>query len=534
MKSFDLLDQPFLPVIRNNEYAEISLYDMLHEAHTIERIDGGNPVVTASLYRLCLALSMSVHRKLWAGKTKQNCIKEILKLRQARKFEDELIVSYLTIWQDRFNISDAKYPFFQVPMKDMKRFDKNISWEDSKPISKLRYVDDNCPTLFDHSMDSHEESMTAIEVAKWLITYQTFVPTCGKLPVLHSKSSPIVKKGGGLIYLVMGDNLFDTLCLNMSLFGERPEEDELEDKPVWEKPQFFIPKKEGTVPLGPLDILTWQSRWILLKPEEDFSFKQCLIRQGYIFHDSSLEPMSMYDVDDKGEQRPRKLDLLKNNWKDYQAIVSNIEVKNKQLKIRKPLAISSLNHVRIKDDEIFTIDVFGMATDKSEVKGWRQQSWPLRPNFLEDEHVYECVCYITTTTNEIWSGLRCAVGQIASVLAGSQNKDKIAKTANYFREKISVFYWPVMSKEFQDLTYAMVNSVSYNGSEINGGHDEILANYQTSWKKMCVNVARKVLEDISKEMAPSPKKIIAFYGDNNKIYGAWSKLEIILAKYKVN
>ncbi len=55
--SYDLLTEPWIPVLRTDGTADsLGLRDVLHQAHQLRGLTGETPLVTASLYRLLLAV----------------------------------------------------------------------------------------------------------------------------------------------------------------------------------------------------------------------------------------------------------------------------------------------------------------------------------------------------------------------------------------------------------------------------------------------------------------------------------------------
>lgn len=56
VRKFNLLEEPWIPVLRGERVKEVSLAEALLEAHTITRIETPSPLEEAALHRLLLAV----------------------------------------------------------------------------------------------------------------------------------------------------------------------------------------------------------------------------------------------------------------------------------------------------------------------------------------------------------------------------------------------------------------------------------------------------------------------------------------------
>ena len=110
-------------------------------------------------------------------------------------------------------------------------------------------------------------------------------------------NAPLVK---GAISLVQGENLLQTLMLNLHKYNhydEEPFKSKPDDLPIWERNDETL--AIDRYPKGYLDLLTWQSRRIRLIPEQDNAgqsiIKQVVIMKGNQFPDGyslhNNEPM---------------------------------------------------------------------------------------------------------------------------------------------------------------------------------------------------------------------------------------------------
>ena len=133
--------------------------------------------------------------------------------------------------------------------------------------------------------------MTPADAARLVITEQAFAVGGGKSDTGNTTHAPLVS---GAIVLVRGQTLFETLWLNLTIFGERKPVASLEtDAPVWERPTG-TPHSEAARPKGYLDYLTWQSRTLRLIPEVESD--RIVVRRVYYAQGRKLDiPAAFYD-----------------------------------------------------------------------------------------------------------------------------------------------------------------------------------------------------------------------------------------------
>jgi CRISPR system Cascade subunit CasA len=256
--SFNLIRQPFLPCHRiDGSVVELGLLDVLNEAHRVRAIVDESPLVTAALHRLLLAIlhrcfgpdTPQVWTALWRGRSEG--------------FPMDGIRAYLRQWKHRFDLFDSARPFYQTAALQ--------TWPQRLPVSKLvpELASTNNATLFDHTCDEDAYTLTPEAAARAIISAQSF--SAGGLVSFARKedrSADAAPLASGAVVLVRGETLTETLLLNLHQYDQ----DEGEPFPVtgkditaWESDGET--KAEDRSPVGYLDLLTWQSRRILLIPE---------------------------------------------------------------------------------------------------------------------------------------------------------------------------------------------------------------------------------------------------------------------------
>ena len=173
-------------------------------------------------------------------------------------WETARLNAYFDSWRHRFDLFDSGRPFYQVPWMEGTKV---------HPIATLmeEAASGNNPTLFDHSTDDTSISATPAEAACYLIARQAYSIGFGKSSPFYFSDSALVR---GMTIKMVGENLFETLMLNLVRYkGDEPIPRTGDDAPEWEREEAREPDRQGTIPAGYVDYLTWPSRRIHLIPK---------------------------------------------------------------------------------------------------------------------------------------------------------------------------------------------------------------------------------------------------------------------------
>lgn len=261
--SFNLIDREWIWAVwrEGSRRAPVSLRDALTHAHELREIHGDTPPETAALHRLLLTVLYRVFdpNEDWPD------------LWNAGHFEAAEIDAYLrqeSIYA-RFDLFHPDFPFYQT----------TSGWNNSKwqTVSDLRpyYASGADAVLFDHRTkhialgpkeNESGTTLSASEAARALIAQQAFGFGGTKGSGISFSNAPCAR---GVIFLLEGDSLFETLLLNffplnLESHGLKPAR---ADKPAWELDDPF--KDDPKRPYGYLDYATWLNRKVLLLPEGD-------------------------------------------------------------------------------------------------------------------------------------------------------------------------------------------------------------------------------------------------------------------------
>lgn len=320
MPQFDLRNEPWIPCVTNDGRRLMSLVDVLTEAHEIRELVGDSPPVTIALHRLLLAILHRVYR----GPQSSDDWKMMY---SADRFDAELLNKYFNGLADRFDLFHSEHPFYQTTSVCDKLKDG--------AVIKLYFHSGNNATLFDHTSTSNPRVLTPAEAARLVVMIQAF-DTGGQITgdngADSAKSAPLIQSA---VALVRGETLFETLMLNLHRYngedGAPFEFNGENDLPAWERNEPTT--RSSRLPEGPVDLLTWQSRRVLLGPERDEN-GELIVRKsaalaGYSFPEGmeihSKEAMVGYRKDRKGKISRVRFVENQSLWRNSHALFDHSE-----------------------------------------------------------------------------------------------------------------------------------------------------------------------------------------------------------------
>jgi CRISPR system Cascade subunit CasA len=402
MKSFDLTVEKWIPCITlTREYNCYSLRDVFAEAHTLREVHGDTPLVTVALYRLLLAVLHSVPRY----KCRESS--DWLTLWQLGKFDTDAICHYLDQQSERFNLFHEQYPFGQdIGTAHGQPFKKSLA-EVMHEVSA-----GNNAAWFDHTLETDGFERDAATAARIVLSARSFGLTGRDSSGGYQSFGPLVND---VIFVVQGDNLFETLMLNLYLYQDRDPLPEKDDRPIWEHDAPLEPRTGLTLaqsgggsqhPGGYLDLLTWPSRRILLKRDDDGMVRWLKMDQGWVLHadDAVKDPMKAYKTQKQAAGKGRKKsetpgkvalqwDENRALWRDSTALFRlRTEFSGDRVgTYQAPGIIHNLHrllnagrHV-IPQGKMYRCAAFGMSASRASVQFFRSEFLPLPLAYLTDE-----------------------------------------------------------------------------------------------------------------------------------------------------
>lgn len=242
---------------------ELGLREVFRRAPELSTITGDLPTQTVAIYRLLLAILRRA-----VVDEEESPVEEWERLWQAGVLPAEQINAYLDRYTDRFDLLNPDTPFYQVAGLRT----------DSGKTSGLKALIGDVPNGFQYFTTRSGTALERIsyaEAARWLLHCHAFDPSgiksgaVGDERVKGGKGYPIGTGWvGGLGHvLAEGRTVFETLILNLVLAGSGRAPFPTGDLPLWERPAQDAgveQNRPGGEPVGPIEVLTWQSRRIRL------------------------------------------------------------------------------------------------------------------------------------------------------------------------------------------------------------------------------------------------------------------------------
>jgi CRISPR system Cascade subunit CasA len=262
---FNLIERGWMPVrFVDGRKAEVGIGETLCRAHEIAGLDVGFPTQEPPILRMLLAV---LYRALEGPAD----IAAWSVLWRAAELPKAPIDTYLDRWRDRFDLLDAKAPFFQVA-----ELETTSGEGRGRPAGNLisySATGNNVP-LFMPAVDAMAVRLSAPEAARWVLERHAWGTTAdktgakGNSRVKAGKDTPQVGHLGWIGFTApLGSNLRETLLLNMipwnraGLVATGPD-----DLPAWERAPLGASRAERP-PSGACDLYTWQGRRIRLFAE---------------------------------------------------------------------------------------------------------------------------------------------------------------------------------------------------------------------------------------------------------------------------
>ena len=440
--SFNLIDQPWIPCVTlADEYVELSLYDLLANAHQLREIACETPLMTASILPVTLAL---LHRIFGPEDTDAW---ETLWRRGA--FPMSPISEYLDQWYERFDLFHPEYPFYQ--MKDER--------VQPKSVIHLIHSIGNTGTLFTHVNDATAPELSPAMAARYLLAAQKF-RTAGLSGLVEKfTDSPLTR---GVLFWATGANVFELLVFNLTAYPSSlntiPQTSH--DAPIWEQNVPFATRK---YPSGYLDYLTWPSNRIALLPEQignQTIVNRMTIAPGLQVSADVLSPHKRYTKREDKEGKFTWSFLYFNTdkalWRDYHTLISR-----STNDVKPPVIINWLAELTayvLDDDHVVHLDAMGMLADQAKPIFYRQEYVPLPANLLSDEYKVAPITKATTKADEVCDRLIVAARALAEqlLMRGGNRKPDGNDIKNLIAQwDIRSLYWSQLESPFWDFITAL-------------------------------------------------------------------------------
>jgi CRISPR system Cascade subunit CasA len=461
--SFNLLYEPWISCSdENNHQVLYGLQDILVNAETIRTISTPLPTVTAALHLLLLAYALTIfpleNEDAWEGLYKQG------------KFPEEPIQRYNQTWQGRFFLFDDEHPFFQDPRIGQREKDRKWLGNDQEPKAKgvsnllIHLSSGDNATLFDHSLDREQKIYELSDIAQYLVMLQAY--SLGGMTAASIGNDKYYKDAAfsrGILFLNRGENLFERLMLNLIVKEKDFFDQGKEDSPCWEMEDTFAVERRS--PNGLRDLLTWQSRRILLIPleqDERINVQKCFIAPGLGLVESFKNPFyrNVYK-NQKGKIsiQPMRFQVGRAIWRDSGAILESSN-RSESTEAEQPITkifFESLIKAEIIQKTTFRSSLFGMCTQPGQKKVYfyKHENFEAPAIYLKNRGLLSKLKQGLSWAEDGRSALFSATYQMASYKidptqdseGGSQpNRDSVMPLYNHISSE--PLYWSQLETHF--------------------------------------------------------------------------------------
>lgn len=489
--SYNLTDRPWIGVVDMEGRAqELSLRQMLNQAHELRSLHDDSPLVVAAMLRMLIAL---VHG-IYAGPRDRH---EWAAIWQAGQFDAARIDDYFERWHLRFDLFDEEFPFYQV---NQSRID-----DQPKSISALLFdlSTGNNATLFDHTTDDISISLSPDAAARTIVTAQAFglAGPCNPKLKLYFTDGTAAR---GINFFAAGNTLFETLSLNLLQYPQAGILPTIKnDCPAWEADNPFIPQRP--IPNGYLDYLTWQSRRIRLLPEvfgDSIAVRQIYLSPGLRLDETmgSVDPMKHYRIDADRGHISLRFQENRAVWRDSAALLQ-LQAQDRQV----PATFRWLGELTegarpvLDATRTFRILALGMASNQAKVEFFRSEQLPLPLAYLDDPDLVDSLTQLLLAAEAVASELWKATGTMAQwILVPEDDSERKANKDDVKSMRATMAaerrYWSQLEPQFRQAIQAIP-------------HDQDAA--QIAWLTWLRRYAYDVFEQVANGLGENPRALKA-------------------------
>lgn len=349
---FNLIDEKWIRVIDGGCHIdELSLTELFRGAQDYADLCGELSAQDVAVMRILLAILHTVILRYDESgaeneaDTAEELIDRWKAIWDSGRFPSGVIEGYLESQRDRFWLFHPSHPFMQEPLAEYgtKYTASKLNGELSESNNKSR--------LFRMLAWKEKETLTVPQAARWLLYANGFDDTSAKPSALsRSRKVKYASPGAGWLgklglITLQGENLFETLMLNlvMSFDGSSMIGDE--QCPAWER-DGYVPRDPENIriervervniamPDNLAELYTLRSRKILLERGED-GITGCSLLGGEFFEreNAFIEPMTVWrQSDDKKRSvcTPKRHDPSKQFWREFASVYPKTDSKHRR------------------------------------------------------------------------------------------------------------------------------------------------------------------------------------------------------------
>ena len=364
--AYSVLTEPIIPVVMpDGSNKRIGIREALLQAHTIKDIICSNPLERYAVLRLLIVFAMDAYdpKDSYARKD----------LFDEGKFDETRLDAYFAECEKngpRFDLFDSEHPFLQS------KYDEKLDVNAKKSVANIiHYLPSGNNHIF---LDHRLENSHQIEF------HEAFMALCASYVFCVSglAGPSCVNNTPPLYVTIIGDNLFETIVLNMISEAEaKPLEYGAGEVP-WRQEKVIVPKKQ-VASVSLLEGLTWQPRRItLIRDPGANTIRNIYYQPGLDFRGDDLwndphVPKFRKKDDSFGTVKP---DLAREVWRDAGTLLYDHDSKH----VRQPLALRCMGNIYDEDDlpDWVRLRTAGLVTNQAAYTGWNEGELSLPTGFI--------------------------------------------------------------------------------------------------------------------------------------------------------
>jgi CRISPR system Cascade subunit CasA len=405
----------------------------------------------------------------------------------------------------RFDLFDERYPFYQTGSLPVGETERTGRGKFVKPVWQMAHelaYSDNM-NLFSHYTDETWETRSPAEVARWLVAFQGFA-LCGTITTEEGKKKLDGSADAGhlvksAVVLARGENLFETLMLNLVHYSEEEEKPfkATSDRPAWERDEET--KAIDRPYDGYLDLLTWQSRRVKLVPERDaggellgvsgvVAMKGFQLPNGYSRH--QRETMVGFAKAERARPKddpwpPLGFRAGKDLWRDFHALLQSVAEQTE-----RPTVLSWVDDLRQEgrlERRQINVEVLGVCSSQAKVFFWRQETLSVPLSYLHDENLFRSLEEIVRLAERVGDALSVAIWRAAlTALKPGKDENRLKKTERDAVKQVvrslgaDALFWSRLEEPFRRVLQELPGDDSHRSQVIRQWLGETLQ--QTAWE----------------------------------------------------
>lgn len=350
----------------NDRVQEMSFRQVFEQAHLLKDISGDNPLDRFAMFRLLVAFAMDAYKPQTWRERKELFNQGCFDMKQFDEYVNQCEQNGAC-----FDLLDAQKPFMQAA------HDEELDRNALKSIAKLSPV---LPQGNNHMFWLHQpeevQCMTLTRAFRTMLGLYTFCTAMSQgYPSPVNNTTPVYT-------MVKGENLYQTIILNMLSIAECEPIDYGEGMVPWRKNSPIIPKQE-VLDVTLLEALTWQPRRITLQCDNDYQVTSVWLQQGKNFKGNEVwaDPWVPRKCTAKGDWITLKPQTQRALWRDLGTILLDTNGK----KNRAPTTVTQCLKIMSTKPSLVKVYEIGLVTSNASFVDLMEDELSVPVYLLEDE-----------------------------------------------------------------------------------------------------------------------------------------------------